>query len=111
MKNKVYIAGPMTGYEQFNIGSFFAAGDYFKDIGWEVYNPAEKTGDIYGMDLYEGDAQEFDLAEAFTRYTDFIINRATHIYMLRGWEKSAGARAEHALAVVMGLTIIYEQGS
>lgn len=107
--NKVYIAGPMTGYEQFNIGSFFAAGDFFKELGWEVYNPAEETGKIYGMSLYDNGEEGFDIKEAFSRYTDYIINRATHIYMLKGWEKSHGARAEHALAVVLNKEIMYEQ--
>jgi hypothetical protein len=32
------------------------------------------------------------------------------IYMLRGWEQSKGARAEHAVAVWIGLEIIYQGG-
>jgi hypothetical protein len=32
------------------------------------------------------------------------------IYMLRGWESSKGARAEHAVAVWLGLEIIYQGG-
>ena len=35
----------------------------------------------------------------------FISNA---VYMLRGWEKSAGARVEHALAVYLGLYLIYQ---
>jgi len=34
----------------------------------------------------------------------------THIYMLRGWERSKGARAEHAVAVWIGLEIMYQGG-
>ena len=32
------------------------------------------------------------------------------IYMLRGWENSKGARAEHAVAVWVGLDIMYQVG-
>lgn len=30
------------------------------------------------------------------------------IYMLEGWERSVGARTEHLVAAVCGLTILYE---
>ena len=30
------------------------------------------------------------------------------IYMLHGWERSEGARVEHALATMLGMTILYQ---
>jgi len=31
------------------------------------------------------------------------------IYMLRGWEQSAGARCEHLVAAMCGIEIMYEK--
>jgi hypothetical protein len=37
-----------------------------------------------------------------------ILSRCDAVYMLRGWENSIGARAEHDLANELGLEIVYE---
>jgi hypothetical protein len=39
-----------------------------------------------------------------------ILRRCDCIYLLKGWELSQGARAEHELAVKIGLEIMYESG-
>ena len=119
-KNKIYIAGPMRGYPQFNFPAFYAAGDYFKSIGWEVFNPAQKDDEKYGNEMattnLTGDEDEaaeehgFCLRTALAMDLNWICKEATHIYMLKGWEKSRGAMAEHATAIALGHTIMYEQG-
>ena len=35
-----------------------------------------------------------------------MVKMADQLVMLPGWERSAGARAEHALAIKLGKTII-----
>ncbi|MEJ8918077.1 DUF4406 domain-containing protein [Escherichia coli] len=40
-----------------------------------------------------------------------MVRSADAIYLLKGWDVSAGARAEHALAEKLGLTVIYEAPS
>jgi hypothetical protein len=37
-----------------------------------------------------------------------ICDNCTAIYMMAGWESSSGAKAEHALAKALGLSIFYE---
>lgn len=117
--NKIYIAGPMRGYPHFNFPAFYAAGDYFNDIGWEVFNPAQKDDEEYGVEmaasnidgsLEVAEDDGFDLRKALAMDLNWICKHATHIYMLKGWEFSRGAMAEHATAAALGLTILYEQG-
>lgn len=107
----IYIAGPMRGYIDYNFPAFNEAADAFRDGGWDVFNPAERDIEEYGsfeaMDLaYKEDPDGF-LREALAADLEFICLEADAIAMLPGWEKSFGARAEHATAVALGLQIIY----
>lgn len=101
----VYIAGPMTGYPEFNFPAFFSAQKQLEEQGWKVFNPAEKDVEahVHEMIAYEnGDAiasvkEGFDFQAAFEWDCNKVIY-ADGIYMLKGWEKSTGARAEWAVA-------------
>lgn len=88
------------------------------------------SGRISGCKDYK---ERFEKAEKeLTGYFDFIINptkeveetityrnaiiadiqlllKCTHIYMLRGWWRSRGARLEHHIAKVLGLVIEYQK--
>lgn len=121
MNKAIYIAGPMRGYPNFNFPVFNAAADYWERVcGFTVFNPAQDDVEEYGTDISVGNdtgceeqaAKEhgFCLRDALARDTEWICKTATHIYMLKGWEASKGARAEWALADALGLTILYEQG-
>lgn len=102
---KVYIAGPMTGYPEFNFPAFFRAQADFEARGWKVFNPAAKDeeANIHEMEAYKtGDAvvaikEGFDYKGAFMWDCDKVIN-GDGIFMLKGWEFSPGAVAEHAVA-------------
>ncbi|WP_193108494.1 DUF4406 domain-containing protein, partial [Escherichia coli] len=37
-----------------------------------------------------------------------MVRSANAVYLLKGWEESVGARAEHELAQKLGLNVIYE---
>jgi hypothetical protein len=39
-----------------------------------------------------------------------FLSKCHEVYMMRGWEKSPGARREHEFAKVHGKVIYYEQG-
>jgi hypothetical protein len=113
---QVYLAGPMRGYAQFNFPAFFAAGDRLEKEGWRVWNPAKKDEEQYGDKLWKdnktGDEKEasantgFSLRDALRWDTDKICG-CDAIAMLPGWEKSNGAKAEWALAVALGLEVMY----
>lgn len=43
---RVYIAGPMTGIDDYNFPAFNAAARAWREAGWDVFNPAEEfSGD------------------------------------------------------------------
>lgn len=101
----IYIAGPMSGYPEFNFPAFFEAQKKFEADGWTVYNPAAKQDEVAVVESksYEdGDnvklvAEGWDYKSAFIWDCDKVIN-GDAIYMLPGWEFSPGASAEHAIA-------------
>ena len=95
---RIYLAGPMAGYPERNYPAFMRAAKALRDLGYEVYNPAE----------YEANGtDEFPLREAFTEYANYILNRADIIALLPGYERSVGATAELSLARVVKLKEIY----
>ena len=98
-KRAIYLAGPMTGWPDFNYPAFNAAAAALRGQGHAVYNPTEFP--------YDGPLEDFPIREAFSEYTRFICLEACTIALLPGWEKSKGAVAEHALAVRLGLEIIH----
>ena len=80
MRVRIYIAGPMTGYENFNREAFHKAEEALKQEGHTVLNPAV---------LPDGLTQPhyMDICMAMIRCVDAV-------YMLKGWQRSAGAKAE-----------------
>ena len=105
-KQKIYIAGPMSGYPNFNFDAFNQAADRLRECGLEVFNPADKEGETLSEESkVAGDpvlAQKggFDFRSVYTWDVNKVIE-ADAIYMLPGWEQSPGARGEHAVAVAM----------
>lgn len=115
----LYIAGPMTGYPNFNFDAFMNAEREMEFYSFEeIFNPARKDIEHYGEGLSKENAtgdpelaaekHGFSLRDALGKDLGFITSKATHIYMLKGWEKSRGATAEHATAVALGLEIMYQ---
>ncbi|EMF5696150.1 DUF4406 domain-containing protein [Enterobacter roggenkampii] len=91
---RVYIAGPMSGYPKFNRPAFNSMEAFQEQCGNVVLNPA-----ILPDGLTQ--AMYMDICCAMIRCADAVV-------MLKGWEESSGAFAEHALAKKLGLEIIYQ---
>jgi hypothetical protein len=98
---KIYLSGPMNGVPEYNYPEFKIMAKILRDLGHEVYNPAEFP--------YDGYHENFPIRKAFASFCKFICEDADGIYMLGGWEKSDGAKAEHALAKRLGLKITYQK--
>nr|EDU9551452.1 DUF4406 domain-containing protein [Salmonella enterica subsp. enterica] len=87
----IYITGPMSGLEDFNRNNFDAVAAMLKAIGHTVLNPALlPDGLTYGQ---------------YIKISKTMLECADTIYLLEGWQDSAGATAEHALAKKLGLNI------
>lgn len=102
----IYIAGPMSGIRNHNKEAFMTAAYTFEKQGYNVFNPIMsevsrlvQDGKISGQEAYRR-CLVLDLR--------YLCEVATDILMLRGWETSKGAKAEHSTAVALGLNIIYE---
>lgn len=91
---KIYIAGPMTGYPGYNRTAFFSKAKELMEVGHIVLNPA-----LLPAGLCESEYMDICLA---------MVRSANAVYLLKGWEESVGARAEHELAQKLGLNVIYE---
>lgn len=89
---KTYIAGPMTGYENFNRQSFNDVAVRLHIEKHTVLNPATLPDG-----LTQG--QYMDICFAMIRAADAI-------YLLKGYEESKGAMAELAYAEKLELEII-----
>lgn len=93
----LYISGPMTGLPNYNYGAFFAAEAKLREKGLEVINPAKHFG---------GD-QTRKREDYIRADVAVLLRKATGIYMLPGWQNSAGARLERELAKQLMLDIHY----
>lgn len=84
---KVYISGPITGYQNGNIEDFEAA-EYFLTLGgFQVVNP-HKLPHAHGKTW--GEFMREDLSA--------MLAECNTIYMLEGWHESRGAKIEFDLA-------------
>lgn len=97
-KRRIYLAGPMTGYDEHNYPAFRAAAADLRGQGHYVYSPHEHYGpEEYGAAV---------LRQAFADYAVFICGSADTIVLLPGWGESRGAKVEHALAMICGLDVL-----
>jgi hypothetical protein len=100
---RVYIAGPMRGYEEYNYPAFNRAAERFRAFGHEVVNPVEINHGPEDPGTHPPEHYvRNDLRE--------MAARCNAIALLPGWEASVGARCEVAVALTLGFTF-YDAGS
>ena len=102
-KKTIYIAGPMTGIEDYNRAAFDRAAKQIKQM-WKgtalpttVINPARNYGGYQGL-----------THARYMRYSIHQLLIVDAVYMLNNWELSEGATVEHTIAKSLGLDIYYE---
>lgn len=96
---RVYLAGPMTGYVDWNFPAFNAAAASLRANGAEVVNPAEH-GIVEGAEW--ADYLRFDIAK---------IAICESIALLPGWSKSRGAVLEVYVARALGMPLQFLPGA
>lgn len=93
MSKKVYICGPMTGYEDFNRQAFNDAAGQIKSYGHIPLNPA-----ILPDGLTQAEYMAIDLS---------MLQICDVLWALPGCRESKGAQAEIALAEKLNIEIVY----
>lgn len=91
---KVYIAGPMTGYKDFNYPAFNIAASTLRGWGYQVENPAENN---------------LPVSSEWSDYMKVAIKQLVTcdmVILLDGWQQSKGANIERNLANDLGLVVI-----
>lgn len=115
-KTRIYLAGPMTGKPEFNFPAFMNAARRLREMGYEVFNPAEHDIQMHGEQEWMKDpngdpevakAGGFDLRKALGADLNYICQFADGICLLQGWQDSKGATAEYHTAKALGLHIMY----
>lgn len=97
---RVYIAGPMTGYPEYNFPAFHQAAADWRREGWEVTNPAEMDEALDGFNAKTDTAKPH---EWYMRRDLPALCACDAIALLPGWERSKGCRNEVAVARMCGL--------
>lgn len=92
---RIYIAGPMTSYENFNYPAFHQAAATLRGFGYHVENPAENN------------------LPANTEWADYMKSAIPKmltcdtVVFLKDWETSKGANLEFYIARKLGLNLFY----
>ncbi|MEN6296068.1 MAG: DUF4406 domain-containing protein [Chloroherpetonaceae bacterium] len=103
MRHSIYISGPISNNPNY-IESFAKAHMYLESLNifTEVINPANNIDEDTGWT----DAMESNIDALFYLHG---TNVGMTIYLLKGWEDSAGSRIELAIAKNLDFDIIYEE--
>lgn len=100
---RIYISGPMRGYDQDNYPAFDAVRDLIVRFGGIAFSPAD-------LDRASGDTGFKSTIDTYMDRDMSIIRRLQpgrdKLYLLWGWEKSKGARAEKAYAEVREIVTV-----
>jgi len=91
---RLYLAGPMTSYPEFNYPAFNDAAARLREAGHDVVNPAENDNGESGKEW-----------SYYMRLDMHHVLSVEGVAVLPGWEDSRGARLEVVVAVSLGLPI------
>lgn len=91
----IYIAGPMTGYDNYNYDMFHEVEKVLRNKGFlYIENPATHFNGDQGLSWH-----------AYLGAAIDAVMRSDNIVVLPGWDKSCGARLEVAVGIAVGMSI------
>jgi len=94
MKGPIYIAGPMTGYDENNFLFFEHVAKKLRSLAFEVLSPHEAE---VGENPTWDHCMRVDLA---------MLLKANTVVTLPNWECSRGAKLEVHIAHALGITVL-----
>ena len=100
---KLYLAGPMRGYPEYNFPTFHAATSRLRSQGHEVWNPAERDIEEDGFNPLTHQPRPFI---EYMRHDLPAVMAADAVAVLPGWRRSKGARLEVHTAQECGLPVL-----
>lgn len=110
---KMYLAGPMAGYENFNRHAFDVMAVSLRREGHAIVNPHElddEMGIVHGTD--EDNFTVTPKARAAYMRRDLPLLLGCHaIVLLDGWNRSRGACVEAVTAMSSGLDVYCQNGA
>ncbi len=99
---KVYIAGPMRGYPEYNFPAFDYAARRLRQAGHECINPAELDR-VVDIHEWTDPLPKGFMRGAMRRDLIAICDSAEGIVLLPGWRLSSGVGVEKALCDLLDL--------
>lgn len=101
---RIYLAGPMTGCDDYNAGTFAAAAILAREHGWQPVNPHD-TDPTHPGECPPGDRHKGHPNPCWHAAALHILAGCDAILMLPGWQTSHGAQLEHDHALRLGLPV------
>jgi nucleoside 2-deoxyribosyltransferase len=98
---RIYLAGPMTGYEEYNYPLFKKATAQLRAVGMNVADPTE---------IDYGETEETRGGKPYATYMRAglkLLLECDAIAMLPGWELSKGCRHEFYVATALDHMIFF----
>jgi hypothetical protein len=89
--DKLYVAGPMSGYPDCNYPAFNEAAEALRSLGYEVINPAEFGEGRHYVDFIREDLR--------------LMLDCHGVATLEGWWESVGARNEVSVAGILKMPV------
>lgn len=100
---KIYVAGPMRGYPEYNFPAFDYAARVLRQAGHDVVSPAELDRSV-GVHEFSTNLPPGFMRDAMKRDLPVICD-SDALVLLPGWEQSSGTAVEKHLAELLGLEI------
>lgn len=103
-RERVYLAGPMRGLPDYNFPAFHEAAEHLRDIGFDVWSPAEQDIARDGFNPETGEGLR-SFRDYMRRDLPAVLDSDT-VVVLPGWHQSQGARLEVRVAYACGIPVL-----
>ena len=103
-KTRIFIAGPMRGYENYNFKKFDHIEEFLKQLGFDVVNPARISRKFKESEVNSDIAvynKMVDMQQDAERTCNTIL-------LLDGWQWSKGVKLEVKTASELGMQFLLE---